>query len=239
MCQYVRMRNTTASPGRPGRRGVALSKEHIIAVAIAILDEKGDSALTFRTLSHRLRTGAGAIYHYVANKDELLSAATNTVIGEALAAVQPCDNPADEIRALSLALFDVFEAHFWVGYELSQENRREGLGFAQICEALGAQLDALGVPADDQFNVASALGSYITGSASQNAANARLGMVIALQGLDRTTYLTQLADRWKRRLDPAEYPFVHTFLAKMPTHDDREQFLTGIDLLLAGIAGRY
>ena len=46
-------------------------------VAIEILDAGGEAALTFRTLAARLETGSGAIYWHVANKDELLAAATD------------------------------------------------------------------------------------------------------------------------------------------------------------------
>jgi hypothetical protein len=31
------------------------------------------------------------------------------------------------------------------------------------------------------------------------------------------------------------YPFVHQVAAQLPEHDDGEQFLAGIDLILAGI----
>jgi hypothetical protein len=35
--------------------------------------------------------------------------------------------------------------------------------------------------------------------------------------------------------DPAEYPFLIQMAAQLAGHDDREQFLAGIDLILAGI----
>jgi hypothetical protein len=31
------------------------------------------------------------------------------------------------------------------------------------------------------------------------------------------------------------YPFLHQVAAQLPGHDDREQFLAGIDIILAGI----
>jgi hypothetical protein len=39
----------------------------------------------------------------------------------------------------------------------------------------------------------------------------------------------------RAQLDPAEYPFVRQVAAQLPAHDDREQFLAGIDLILVGI----
>lgn len=36
--------------------------------------------------------------------------------------------------------------------------------------------------------------------------------------------------------DPKEYPFAHQVATQLREHDDREQFLTGVDLILVGIA---
>ena len=51
---------------------------------------------------------------------------------------------------------------------------------------------------------------------------------------DRSAFLATVAARWAQ-LDPTEYPFVRQVAAQLPGHDDREQFLAGIDLILAGI----
>jgi predicted Zn-dependent protease len=55
--------------------------------------------------------------------------------------------------------------------------------------------------------------------------------------MDRSAFLAAVAARWTR-LDPAEYPFVHRMAAQLAGHDDREQFLAGIDLILAGIGAQ-
>jgi predicted Zn-dependent protease len=101
----------------------------------------------------------------------------------------------------------------------------------QIFEGVGRPLLALGVPERAQFDCASALVNYVLGVAGQNAANARL----VERGTDRSAFLGAVADQWAR-LDPARYPFVRQIAAQLRDHDDREQFLAGIDLILAGIA---
>jgi hypothetical protein len=100
----------------------------------------------------------------------------------------------------------------------------------QIFEGVGGQLQALGVPERAQFDCASALVNYVLGLAGQYAAGARL----LGRETDRSAFLTAVAARWAR-LDPAEYPFVRQMAAQLPGHDDREQFLAGIGLILAGI----
>ena len=100
----------------------------------------------------------------------------------------------------------------------------------RILEDVGGQVQALGVPEGAQFNAATALLSFILGLAAQYAAGARLFS----PDMDRTAFLGAIAARWAQ-LDPAEHPFVRRVAMLLPEHDDREQFLAGIDLILAGI----
>jgi AcrR family transcriptional regulator len=55
-----------ATRTRPGEREDALSRDRIVAAAVAMLDSGAE--LTFRALAARLRTGPGAIYWHVPNK---------------------------------------------------------------------------------------------------------------------------------------------------------------------------
>jgi AcrR family transcriptional regulator len=210
---------------RTERRTDALSKERIVEAAIEILDADGESALTFRALTARLATGAGAIYYHVASKNELLAAATNDVIARGMAEVV---GGAEPIRAIALGVFDAIDAHPWVGAELSREPWQSAI--LQIFEGFGEEIQALGVPERAQFDCASALLNYVLGLAGQYAAAVRL----LPRETDRADFLASVAGRWAER-DPAEYPFVHQVAAQLREHDDREQFLAGIDLILAGI----
>ena len=214
---------------RVGRRGDALSKERIVETAIEILDSAGEEALTFRALSARLATGSGALYWHVAHKSDLLAATTDEIIARVMAQMVPDAAPRDAICAIALGMFDAIDAHPWVGAQLAREPWR--LAVLQIFERIGRQLQALGVPDQAQFNAASALLIYILGAAGQNAANAR---ILHTGEPDRTAFLADLTARWAQ-LDPGEYPFVRSVAASLAGHDDREQFLAGIDLLLAGL----
>jgi AcrR family transcriptional regulator len=221
---------------RTERRADALSKDRIVEAAIEILDADGERALTFRTLAARLATGSGAIYWHVANKDELLAAATDGVVARAMASgVGGSDrpdgtDPQEAIRSIARGLFDAIDAHPWVGTQLSREPWQAAI--LQVFEGIGQQVQALGVPERSQFDCASALLSYVLGLAGQYAAGARL----IPRGTDRSAFLAGVARRWAG-LDQAEHPFVHQVAAQLSEHDDRTQFLAGIDLILAGIVG--
>ena len=207
-------------------RTESLSRERIVAAAVAVLDAEGESGLTFRALSTRLRTGAGAIYYHVAGKDELLVAATDSVLAGAMPADVPGQSPADKIRAAALAVFDTIDAHPWIGAQLTRAASQPAV--LRLFERIGQQVRALGVPAAAQFDSASALLLYISGVAAQNAALARS----VEPGTDRGDFLESLA----AAPDPADYPFLHDMTAQLREHDDRDQFLAGINLILAGIA---
>ena len=213
---------------RAERRTDALSKERIVAAAIEILDAGGESALTFRALAARLATGSGAIYWHVASKNDLLTAATDDIIARVVTEVARGAEPQEAIRAIALGVFDAIDAHPWVGAQLSGEPWQPAI--LQILEGVGGQLQMLGVPERAQFDCASALVNYVLGLAGQYAAAARL----LPRDTDRSAFLTTIAARWAQ-LDPAEYPFVHQMATQLPGHDDREQFLAGINLILAGI----
>jgi AcrR family transcriptional regulator len=225
---YVKMELMATRAKRTERRADALSKERIVGAAIEILDADGESALTFRALAARLATGAGAIYWHVTDKNDLLAAAANDVIARVMTEMVSDVEPREAIRAIALGVFDAIDAHPWVGAQLSREPWQSAV--LEIFEGIGGQLQVLGLPQGDQFNCASALVNYVLGLAGQYAAGARL----LAPETDRSAFLATVAARWAQ-LDPAQYPFMRQVAAQLREHDDREQFLAGIDLILAGI----
>ncbi|MFD8092732.1 TetR/AcrR family transcriptional regulator [Streptomyces malaysiensis] len=230
---------------RSQRRTEALSRERIVEAAVELLDAAGEGGLTFRALTERLATGPGAIYWHVENKDELLGAATATVVAAALA-VEPArtpdspaeapDSPRNEIRAVALGLFEAIDEHPWLATQLATHLSRSPWGSVapRIFESLGRRVRALGVPEGSWFVVTSALMHYILGAAGQNATNARASG----GGLDRDEFLDATATAWEE-LDPDDYAFTRAVAYQMRGHDDREQFLAGIDLVLTGIAATH
>ena len=214
---------------RAPRRREALSRDVIVQAATEILDAGGEDALTLRALTVRLATGYGAIYHHVADRNDLLAAATDHVIARALIDLDADTEPQQALRAAALGLFDAIVAHTWVGAQLNREPWRPPL--LDIFEIVSDQLQAFGVPEEGLSDSAGVLVNYILGVAGQNAANAR---ALASSKMDRSAFLAHVAAQWAQ-LDPAKYPSVRKARTQLREHDDREQFLVGIDLILAGI----
>ena len=231
------------------RREESLSRDRIIEASIELLDSSGEDGLTFRALSERLATGPGAIYWHIANKSDLVTAACDTIVARTTNAPlvsaklrltpgktpgtklrkAPGETPEAHIRALALGMFDAMDAHPWIGSALTRAPGH--FPMVRILERIGRQVHALGVPRKAQWAVVSALLSYILGVAGQNAAN---GQFARMRGLDRSDFLEKLSTVWSQ-LDPDEYPFVRSVAGQLRAHDDRVDFLAGIDLILRGI----
>jgi len=211
------------------RREDALSHDRIVEAAIELLDAEGESGLTFRALAERLATGAGAIYWHVANKGELLAAASDAIVGRAMAVVVTHASPQKTIRGIALGVFDALDAHPWAGAQLSRGPWQTGM--LQVLECIGRQLQALGVPERAQFTAASTLVSYIFGESDQNATN---GSSLS-PAATRDEFLGALAARWEA-LDARAFPFLRSIAPRLRHHDDRAELLAGVDIILAGIA---
>lgn len=219
-----------AKPTRgPERRDDALSRDRIVDAAIELLDDEGENGLTFRALATRLATGPGAIYWHIENKTELLLAASNAVVTRAMAGVRAVATPHEAIRKIAVGVFDAVDDHPWVGAQLSHAPWQTAT--LLIFERIGRQIQALGAPARSQFTSASALVSYIIGVSVQNAAQGRL----LDPSVSRAAFLEAEATRWKA-LDAQDYAFTRNVANQLRKHDDRAEFLAGIDLILAGIA---
>lgn len=213
----------------PSRRADSLTRDTIIDAAIALLDTAGEGGLTFRALAARLATGAGAIYWHVADKDDLFTAASDAIVARAMEAAPQGNTPQAGIRAVALAVFEAMDAHPWLGSALSRAPGQ--LPTVRILERLGRQVDALGVPQERQWMAACALLNYLLGVSGQNAANA---VIARDQGLERAHFLGTLAGAWSR-LDAQAFPFARKVAGQLRTHDDREDFLAGIDLIVHGM----
>jgi len=215
------------APGRP-RQGESLTRERIIEASIELLDSSGEEGLTFRALSERLATGPGAIYWHIANKSDLLSAACDAVVARAMDETV-VTTPKKTIRAVALGLFDAINEHPWVGSAITNS---VGLSpIVRILEPVGEQIRALRVPDEEQWAAVGTLIAYILGVSKQNAAN---GQLARTRGFDRSDFLEAMSTAWSQ-LDPKQYPFARSVAGQFREHDDRVDFISGIDLILRGI----
>jgi AcrR family transcriptional regulator len=208
--------------------------ESVMTEAVALLDEAGEPALTFRALAARLGTGVGSVYWYVASKDELLDRAADHVLADALLAVQKLptsDDPIEGMRAIALTLFDAIADRPWLGAYFLRDTGVQPNGL-KLYEMLGRQALRLDLTQRQRFHAVSAVIGYVVGIAAD------LGQQPPQAVLDgeftRDEYLGRFVAQW-RALDPEEFPFMLHIADEFEGHDDADQFRAGLDLLLAGL----
>lgn len=223
-----------------GRRRASHSIEAVVAETVAILDESGESALTFRALAARLGGGVASIYWYVDSRDELLDRATDHVLAQALTDTEQftgADDPIENIRGIAVTLFDAIVARPWLGMYFMRETGTQPNGLA-LYERIGQQVLRLGLPPRQSFHAVSAVVGFVIGVAADLGQEPPREVIDG--NLTRDEFIARYADEW-REFDPAAFPFVHYIVDEFAVHDDADQFRSGLELLLAGLrlqAGR-
>ncbi|MCZ7437400.1 TetR/AcrR family transcriptional regulator C-terminal domain-containing protein [Micromonospora sp. WMMC241] len=87
-----------AEPSR-ARRGRPLTREHIVDVAVALLDQHGADGLTMRRLAERLDVTATALYWHVRTKDDVVDLAVDRIFGD-VPVPDASDDWAQDVRVL-------------------------------------------------------------------------------------------------------------------------------------------
>lgn len=208
--------------------------EAVLSEAVSLLDEAGESALTFRALAARLGTGVGSIYWYVAGKDELLDRAADHVLADVLVATERldgADDPIEGIRAIAVTLFASVAERPWLGAYFMRDTGVQPNGL-KLYERLGQQMLRLDLTSRERFHAVSAVIGYVVGIAAD--LGQQPPQAVLSGEVDRGEYLGRFVEQW-RALDVEEFPFLHEVVDEFESHDDAEQFVAGLDLLLAGL----
>ncbi len=217
-------------PATRARRPVALSQQVVVATAADLLDEHGERGFTFKLLTERLRTGAGAVYWYVTGRDELVALAADRVLADALAAGAAGAagrGPEESLRALALAVYDALSAHPWAVAQPAFLSEQPSA--LRLLDRIGTLVTTGDQPRARRFLLATVVANYVLGVSGQDAVRRPVG-----EYRSREAALGAEGERWQA-LDPEQLPFVTAIAPELAGHDDREQFLAGLDLLLAGL----
>ncbi|WP_348774331.1 TetR/AcrR family transcriptional regulator C-terminal domain-containing protein [Micromonospora sp. WMMD998] len=93
-------------------RGMPLTRERIVAQAVALLNESGTEGLTMRRLAQRLNVTPTALYWHVRTKDDILDLAVDQVFADVLLP-EPSENWQDDVRLLTHRWREVMLRHPW------------------------------------------------------------------------------------------------------------------------------
>jgi AcrR family transcriptional regulator len=88
-----------------------LTREHVVAEALAVIAQDGVQALTMRALAARLGVVAGALYRHVRNKEQLQDLVLDNVLAEVDFQLDSSLGWTEQLKVLAHRLRQVLEEH--------------------------------------------------------------------------------------------------------------------------------
>ncbi|ANJ28102.1 TetR/AcrR family transcriptional regulator [Agromyces aureus] len=216
----------SANEERQVATSAGLNKQRVVAEAIRLADRDGVDGLSMRRLAGSLGAGAMSLYHYVANKDELLDAMIDIVFAE----IEPPTEETDwqsAMRREAVSTQRVLAQHPWAT-SLMESRTTPGPANLRHREAVTACLRRAGFSVLMATHANWMINSYVYGYALQ-AASLPFDTADELADMTEGVYLPQLP--------PAEFPFLNESAAELVAvgYDPTEEFIFGLDLVLAAL----
>lgn len=210
--------------GAEGQKRVPLSRERLLRGAIAVADSGGIGALTMRSLAAELGVKPMALYHHVANKEEILDGVIDIVFSE----IELPQTDADTVwrsamRHRAISARGVLARHPWAT-PLMESRANPGPANLRHHDAVLGILRRGGFSITMTAHAYSLLDSYIYGFALQEAglpfdtdtAHDVAGEILAQFPSDEYPYLAEVA-------------IEHVL---QPGYDYGKEFEFGLDLIL-------
>ena len=144
-----------------------LSRERVLAGALAVADAGGITGLTIRSLAAELGVKPMAVYHYVANKDEILDGIVDLVFGE-IDLPSPAGEWRPEIAKRAHSARRVLGRHRW-SIGLLESRTSPGAATLTHHDANIATLRAGGFTVAQTAHAYALIDSYVYGFALQEA----------------------------------------------------------------------
>jgi AcrR family transcriptional regulator len=206
----------------PNKR-IPLNRERLLRTAIAIADENGNSALTMRSLAQELGVKPMALYHHVANKEEIIDGIIDVVFAE-------IDLPAAEadwrsaMRHRAIAARRVLARHPWA-IPLMESRTNPGPATLRHHDAVIGALRGAGFSIKMTAHAYSLLDSYIYGFALQEAVSLPFNKETA----------PEVAAGILAKMPTGEYPHLAELATEhvlQPGYDYGNEFEYGLELIL-------
>ncbi|HEY2509951.1 MAG TPA: TetR/AcrR family transcriptional regulator C-terminal domain-containing protein [Polyangiaceae bacterium] len=152
-----------------GERAPDLSRERIVAAAIAIADDDGTDALSMRTLARELGVATMSLYRHVRSREELLGYMVDAVFAE-----RPPPRPAGPTRegwrakleAIARLQWDGYRRHPWLAHAVSMTRPQATRNGMRHTEAVLAVLAPLKLGDAETLRLGIAFIAYVRGMAA-------------------------------------------------------------------------
>ncbi len=204
-----------------------LSRERVLRCATEIADDAGISALTMRSLAHALGAKPMSLYHYVANKDEILDSIVDLVFSE-IELPSAEGNWRMEMHRRANNVRQILNRHTWA-IGLLESRTTPGPATLRHHDATLGALRAAGFSVPMTAHAYALLDSYIYGFALQEASLPFKGPETVA---DVGAPIVQL-------FSSGEYPHlveIATEHVLQPGYDFGDEFEIGLNLILDALA---
>jgi AcrR family transcriptional regulator len=205
-----------------------LTRQRVVAEALAVIAQDGVQALSMRSLAARLGVVPGALYHHVRNKQQLQDLLLDNVLAEVDFHLDPSLPWTEQLKVLAHRLRRVLEAHPGVAGILKT---RDPLGphSLALAEAFLGPLQAAGFAEREAGLAFFLLVDYTIGFAVSSPSTS-----VNEQRVHDPATRTQL-HQFFRSLPPDRFPAL-VALGEHVWVDNRDQrFTAGLDVLVAGL----
>ncbi len=198
-----------------------LSRERIVATALALVDAEGLQAVSTRRLAAELGVSGPSLYNHFTTKDEILDAVADAVVGEVdLSMFDDVRDWRDALVTWARSYRAALAAHPRIVPFLAQGPGRRPAGL-RMADAVFGGMTAAGWPPAHATRVGALMRYFVAGSALGSFAR---GFVD-----DPSAY------------DPADYPHLGQahLLAERQQRVDEGAFETGLRALVDGLAVQF
>jgi TetR/AcrR family tetracycline transcriptional repressor len=205
-----------------------LTRQRVVAEALAVIAEDGAQALTMRSLAARLGVVPGALYHHLRNKEQLQDLVLDGVLAEVDGHLDPSLGWPEQLKLLAHRLRQVLERHPGVAGVLKT---RDPLGphSLALAEAFLGPLQAAGFPDREAGLAFFLLLDYTVGFAVSSPRTS-----INEQRVRDTAIRTQLHEFF-RSLPPERFPALVALGEHVWLDNRDERFTAGLEVLVDGL----
>jgi AcrR family transcriptional regulator len=149
----------------PGARRAGLSRELIGRTAVEIADADGFEAVSMRRVARELRAGTMSLYHYVRNKDELLSLMFDLLMGELVVADDELAGGwRQALTAIARATRKGLKEHPWIFEAMGQPAGSGPNGLRHFEQSMAA-VGELSAPPRDRIELVTLVDDFVFGFA--------------------------------------------------------------------------
>ncbi|MFG1870572.1 TetR/AcrR family transcriptional regulator C-terminal domain-containing protein [Micromonospora arborensis] len=150
---------------RPGGEG-ELSRERIVAVAIAVADADGMAELSMRRVATELGVATMSLYRYVASKDELVLHMIDAVLGDEEVPSRSTEGWRADLAAIARLEWRLFRRHPWLAPAMSITRPQLSPNTVAIADGVLHALEGFGLDSETQLYVHLTLFSFGRGLAT-------------------------------------------------------------------------